>query len=590
MMALACLPLAAQSTSVPDGRITGKNYAERADAAVHLFATLSPSNPNFPKDAMPFHAARLQVGADIPGTLKTIDRMLDVTLKAKPDPFNLHAVMHGYLLHRDKFTPAMTAKVKALAASWSYTKPIGVSMNYELMRDGSGWLAAQEWPDLVDHDGNNAWKIQKNCAGWLMRVFNDTTDHNASEYDSPVYYGTDFAPARMIAEFARDEKLSTAARLTLDFMLVQTGAHWFHGYHISTAGRGKYWGSLNLSPDASSSTSGMAYLFFGGDRPAFLGHAPQTYWLAHPGHTLPIDWLPAWQASLPDDRMVLASYLPEKTKVRKMAWFTKGYGLASQREDGSAFSDFLYKECRRTMLKWISDKPCSTFTFIQENRRRPKEKILNAFAYGENPYCETMQHEGTLLGVYDVPEEYGFWKSHAPFTQGGAILKRIERDGWIICHGGSMLFAFRYTRPAKWSKPNTKEQLDLYDCDAPRGGWILETTALAPFAGGGTEAELQRFADALISKTKIMDKTTASPPRLTFTNLKGRTLDLTWKPMDAPLKDQCLVDGKLLDYSRFNLLETSKAFQPNKGPLTLMLGDSKRIYDFKTWTVRREKN
>ena len=590
LLALACLPMAAQSTSVPDGRITGKNYAERAAAAVQLFATLSPANPNFPKEAMPFHAARLQVGTDIPGTLKTIDRMLDATLKAKPDPFNLHAVMHGYLLNREKFTPAMKAKVKALAANWSYTKPIGVSMNYELMRDGSGWLAAQEWPDLVDKDGNNAAKIQKNCAGWLMRIFNDTTSRNASEYDAPVYYGTDFGPARMIAEFAREEKLGTAARLTLDFMLVQTGAHWFHGYHISSAGRGKYWGSLNLSPDASSSTSGMAYLFFGGDRPAFLGHAPQTYWLAHPGHTLPVDWLPAWQASLPDDRLVLATHLAGNTKVWKMAWFTCGYGLASQREDGSAFSDFLYKECRRTMLKWISDKPSSTFTFIQENRRRPKEKILNAFAYGENPYCETMQHEGTLLGVYDVPEEYGFWKSHAPFTQSGAILKRTARDGWIICHGGSMLFAFRYTQPAKWGPPITREMLDLYDCDAPRGGWILETAPIATYAGGGTDAELQRFGDALLSKTKITDKTNSSPPRLTFTNLKGRTLDLTWKPMDAPLKDQCLVDGKLLDYSRFNLLETSNAFQPNQGPLTLMLGDARRVYDFKAWTVRNEKN
>ena len=336
--------------------------------------------------------------------------------------------------------------------------------------------------------------------------------------------------------------------MTLDFMLIQTGAHWFHGYHISTAGRGKYWGSLNLSPDASSPTSGMGFLFFGGDRPANLTHAPQTYWLAHPGHTLPVDWLPQWQASLPDERTVIASHLSGHTKVRKLAWFTKGYGLASQREDGSAFSDFMYKECRRTMLKWVSDKPASTFTFIQENRRRPSELILNAFSYGENPYCETLQHEGTLLGVYDVPKEYGFWKSHAPFVQSGAIVRRAERDGWVLCHGGSMLFAFRFTQPAKWGKPNPKEHLDLYDCDAARGGWILETTPLAPFAGGGVEAELKRFGDALASKTQITDNTNTSPPRLVFTNLKGHKLDLLWKPMEAaqrPVPGRWQRDGLL---------------------------------------------
>ena len=72
----------------------------------------------------------MQLGADVPGTLTALDRMLDATLKAKPDPFNLHAVMHCYLVHREKFTPAMTAKVKRLAASWAYSKPIGVSLNY----------------------------------------------------------------------------------------------------------------------------------------------------------------------------------------------------------------------------------------------------------------------------------------------------------------------------------------------------------------------------------------------------------------------------------------------------------------------------
>ena len=199
---LICGYASAQTPAVPDGRVSGKDYAERAAAAVRLYATLSPSNPNFPKDAMPFHAARLQLGVDVPGTLKTIDRMLDATLKAKPDPFNLHAVMHAYLIHRDKYTPAMREKVKQLAAGWAYSKPIGVSMNYELMRDGAGWLAAQEWPDLVDAEGNNAAKIQKNCAGWLWRIFNETTAHNSTEYDAPIYYGTDFAPTRMIAEFA----------------------------------------------------------------------------------------------------------------------------------------------------------------------------------------------------------------------------------------------------------------------------------------------------------------------------------------------------------------------------------------------------
>jgi hypothetical protein len=290
-------------------QLTGKTYAERAFACTQYFGTATPRSTTFPKDGMPFLAARLQLGVDTAGTLVAIDKMLDATLKAKPDPFNLHAVMHAYLVHKGKFSPAMTAKVKRLAASWTYSKPIGVSLNYELMRDGSGWLAAQEWPDLVDSGGNNAATIQKNCAGWLWRIWRETTDRNASEYDAPVYYGTDFAPTRMIAEYSRDVAMSKAAAMTLDFMLVHIGAHWHHGYHISSAGRGKYWGSLNLSPHSASATNSMAWLHYGSDQPFNINSAPQSYWLAHPGKVFAPDFLSSWQASLPDTRTVYANHI-----------------------------------------------------------------------------------------------------------------------------------------------------------------------------------------------------------------------------------------------------------------------------------------
>jgi hypothetical protein len=574
------------AAAAPNPQLTGKTYVERSTACVRYFATTPPRSSTFPKDGMAFLAARLQLGVDPAGTLTALDKMLDATLKAKPDPFNLHAVMHAYFVHKDKFTPEMRNKVKCLAALWNYSKPIGVSMNYELMRDGAGWLAAQEWPDLVDAAGNNAATIQKNCAGWLWRIFRETTDRNASEYDAPVYYGTDIAPTRMIAEFAHDPAMSKAAEMTLDFMLIHTGAHWHHGYHISTAGRGKYWGSLNLSPHSAAPTNSMAWLCFGSNQPFNINSAPQSYWLAHPGRVFKPEFLSEWQAALPDTRSVYANHIwpSHKQIVRKMAWFTTGYGLASQREDGSPFSSFLFKECRRTILKWHSPHPASTFTLIQENRRRPGEKIGNAFAYGENPYCQTMQHEGTLIGLYDVPTEYGFWTARAPFTTTGAIVKRIEHDGWVLSHGGSMLFAFRFTEPAKWDKPNLREKLDLLRCDAQRGGWILETSPLAAFAGGGVDAELEKFGDAL-SHTKFISNTNSSPPQLTYTNLRGNALSLLWKPLEPPVKDECLLNGKPVRYDLIPLLSTQGAHHPNGGNLTVQADGRKRVYDFKNWTI-----
>ncbi len=570
-----------------DSRLDGRDYSQRSDQLVRYFARANPKNPNFPKDAMPYHAARLELGMEIPETLKNLEKMLDVTLKSRPDPFHLHACMHAYFRHKEKLTPSIREKIKKLAASWAYSKPIGVSLNYELMRDGSGYLAAQEWPDLVDAAGNNAAKIKKNCEGWLWRIWRDTTNRNASEYDAPIYYGTDFAPARMIAEYSRDPQMSMAARMTLDFMLIQTGAHWLNGYHISSAGRGKYWGSLNLGPDAAAATNGMAFLFYGSHRPFNIASAPQAYWLAHPGKCLSPALLSSWQSSLPLTRTVLATHLwpGHDAIVHKYAWFDKTYGLASQREDGTSFRSYLFKECRRTMLKWQSDKPASSFTVIQQNRRRPQEKIGNAFAYGENPYCQVMQHHGSLIGVYDVPEDYGFWLTRAPFTTTGAIVARTERNGWIICHGGSMLFAFRFMGAARWDKPDTRERLELLRCDDRRGGWILETSPLSHFAGGGAQQELQRFSDALL-RCNIKDQTKQSPPKLSYQNIYGTTMDITWKPLVDPLRDECRVNGKSLRLEEFSLLKCPHANQPNGGNLTLSAPNGNSItYDFKNWKI-----
>ncbi len=164
-------------------------------------------------------------------------------------------------------------------------------------------------------------------------------------------------------------------------------------------------------------------------------------------------------------------------------------------------------------------------------------------------------------------------------------MKRVERGGWVLCHGGSMLFAFRFTQAAQWDNPNTREKLDLLRCDAMHGGWILETTPLAPFAGGGVDVELGKFGDALLARTKLGDTTKAAPPSLTFTNLKGDTLSLRWKPLEPPVKDECLLNGKPVRYDLIPLLRTNGALHPNGGPLTLQSGTRSLVYDFKKWAI-----
>ncbi len=523
----------------------------RAAPFVARYTQAEIKRPDSPKDAMPLLAARLLAGREPAATLAAADRLMDHALTARLDPFDLHAIVHAERVARPHWPAPLRQRFRGYAARWDFTRPIGVSLNYELMRDGAGWIAADTWPDLVDAAGNEAPKIRALCAARLHRRLPALLREGSPEYGAPLYAGTDLMALRLLVDFADDPTLRDPARAALEAMLTETAAHWHRGYLISSAGRAKYWGSQQVSPDAPGATTAIAWMLFGGDRDARIETVPQGFWFAYPSPWLAsLSTLTAWQAGLPVPRTVHESILIPSRKlfVRKQTWITAGYGLASQRTDGTPPDNYLFKESRNVLLRWLSPHPASVFIVFQENRRRPGEKIANAFAYGENPFAQTLQFEGTVLGVFRVPPDYGFHRLIAPFTTRGAILARIEREGWICAHGGTVLFAFRSLTPAKWIAPDRRNGLDLYATDTARGAWILETSPVAPFAGGGPAAELDRFATALTTRSRIGADLKADRPRLAFTNLSGHRLALTWQPPETPTPALALIDDQPLRF------------------------------------------
>jgi hypothetical protein len=315
-----------------------------------------------------------------------------------------------------------------------------------------------------------------------------------------------------------------------------------------------------------------------------------SIWFAAPGAYQP----PPIFAEIATDRQSPSLYqgsviLGKNESVRCTIYHTPSYSLASQFEYLNAPTSGLYKETRRDMLKWISDKPSSTFCPLQENPRRPyrlQENIRNAFGYGENPFGASLQEKGTLIGVYAVPADYPFYKLYAPFTESGAILKRVEKQGWVICHAGSMLFAFKPVKPYTWGKPEQGE--DILWSDARVNGWVLETSPLAPYEGGDVDNELDRFASALLAKTRIVfDESKPAMPRLIYTSLSGHVLDLTARPHGQPYTEQHKVDGQTVSYLAYPLLDNPWVHQDVDGDtLTLRHGNSSLTYDFSSWTER----
>ena len=562
------------------------------------------NNETYPKASAPAYAARLIQGVDTEYALQKLDASVSSRIaraqsvwKTDPksshalDPFDKVALVNTYFLAKDKIPKATAAKIRDYCAMYRHKVWTGYgAMNYRLMMDGAGFLAAEEWPEIRDHDGLDASGIRAATRDRLLGYFDGICRQNYSEYGSPIYAAVNLSATRMLAEFARDVDVRTRAEFALDAMMLDIACTWNQGLNAGPAARAKYWGSTDTGLEAMGSTATAAWLSYGASRSIAARGTGwiHSFWMAAPGRYR----VPEIFVSVAGDRSQPFVYrgtiaaMP-KDGIRRLVYHSPGYTLCSQRDSPSSHTSSLYKEARRNMLKWVSDKPSSTFAVCMENPRRPynlKENKANALGYGENPFSQYYQYGPTLLGLYAVPDDYPYYKMYVPFPTTGSICKRIEKGGWVFCHNGSMLMAFRSVKPVTWGKKWGVN--DMLWCEARRNGWVLETSELKPYAGGGIDAELDRFAAAVLAGTKLEASAVDQKIRaLTYTSLAGRKLELAWQPHKTPYKDHCRVDGKAENFAAWPLHTSRFVDQPVERPvLTVRHGERSLVLDFATWT------
>jgi len=604
---------APEPVSIEDGQsslIDGTKPSMRMEALRNFCASMDPEINHEPRAMVIPLAARIYCSREVESSLAKWEEIASAVynnsrkrLEANPkdnnarNPFEKHALIHAYLVCKDKVSipTSLVEEMKKYVALYKHREWIGYgALNYRLMNDGSGFIAAELWPDLKDSDGLDADGIKAATKARLLRYFDDIVHNNTDEYGAPTYLGIDLGAMKMLTDFAQDAEVKKKAALTLDSMLLQVACAWNHGYYITPASRAKYWGSSTTCPESMDTTATVGWLYFRALRPVNAAHTNPggSFWFAVPGRYNPPDIFTA----IANDRSTAFTHRGSAhDKFRFTIYHTPGYSLASEWELLATPEDGHYKESRRQMFKWVSDHPHSTFVPLQDNIMRPykpKDITPNAFGYGENAFSQSLQNEGTLIGISSVPKDYPFWKMYAPFTRDGAILKRIEKGGWVFCHGGSVLFGFRYAQPASWGNPRDKENCDIFMSDSRNNGWVLETSPVHPYVGGGIDAELGRFAEAILANTSLdASAIDADKPALSYRSLTGHQLKITFRKHAEPYADQQMIDGKPVDYLAFPLFGNPWVTQQLGGDtLKINHGGKTLQYDFKAWNCTDGSN
>lgn len=600
--------------------MSGSDYTERGNSLIDHMLKVKPEGGE-PKYVSPYYFARIWRDYEKEYAIRQLS---DMYQKFLDDPnlfyssgsgmdFYVHATMHGYLLTKDKLPAQLQDKIKAFMKLGKYATDNG-TLNMKMMHQTSGYLSAEEWPDFIDAEGTDATELKNYLKGRILKVLTHFFLDNCPEADAFTYLVTNLQYVRMLAEFAREPEIQKTALSAYQHMIAQMLLSWNKGLYCANPPRCKGWRNLytsNLSTDVQIVQT--AWLYYGAPNERIIRMEAKDkdnfgcfhFWLAYQRTILPLPLLQELNKSKTYPYSFNALRVDNKHYYSRYTYQSENYGLSTQTVEAfpDKLKDFQYtyafKETKNIHLVWQSDwSEAAIFSVCMDNPERPQQYQTksNKLGYGENPYHRVYGYEKTAIGIYNVANDYMelpiFYQMYVPFSREGIkerMVKKINGLRWVLCHTGSMMFAF--TTPEKWEFDEAREKyydwgvtgtekrqtsskglassprikvsetvakknsskghdvLILKDKKRRKGSWILETSEITPqykSVKGNLKTELKSFANAIRQKTRFTrsDDYEVSPtPNISYTNLDGNTLELTFFSPEAAYNGNYKLNG-----------------------------------------------
>ena len=600
--------------------LTGNTFDERCESLINCMVNdIDPYTGNVNiKYTSAYLWARLYAGTDAERALAQLETLYaevaadPASVTGSDIDFYAHMTMHGYLLCKNQLPGSLIRKMKQFLQGIDFNKRGSVStLNLDMMRYTAGFFAAQEWSDFTDLNGKNATEVMEYNRPRILHVLDNIYHNNCEEMDAFVYLPSNTMYIRMLAEYAQDSEVQQKAYVVYQQMLASMAGAWNKGLYIACPPRAKGWNHLVAGPYAPNSrATALAWLYFGNPTNSMKMDSNCTsdsnnygdflFWVAYKGKLRPMQAIidaeagktfPYEYHSYLDNLVVSASNgTTKKWKYYRYTWQSENYGLATQTEIPYDLSNaaklYTYKETKRTYLAWHSDLETSQcyFSVCQDNPERPADaENHNAVGYGENPYHRVLQYKGAALGITNVPEDYlggKYYQLYVPFSTTAIKLRKEVAGDWVLCHTGSMMFAFKTLEPYIIS-PRLPYSISGYDIlmfqdfqNTRKGSWVLQATEITDdLKGADMETELDNFLAKLQANAKVETVDYDSDrPRVRFTTMDGDVLDLTFFPPTEDYAGQYIINGEVQQLGDGYLYNSPCAKQQDKS-------DDVYIYD-----------
>ena len=560
--------------------IKGATYRERCDVYISQTVknTFNAKKISSVRAGFVYIAARLLRNQDVAYALAKLDTLVQrAALKDEQQSlqlFTLYQLMHTYALCKHQIPAKLRADIKAFMQSYSYEFPWGGTLNLTIMPHAAAYIAAEEWPDFVDAKGRNATQVIAYSGKLLSNYMSDFFKEGCYEVDSPIYYTTNIAPTRLLSDFVKAPDLQRRARSAYHAMLMGMLGAYNKGLYVATPARSKGWDQLGDGLNKATSLTVVNWFFHGTANEALyydVGGSNETFnfWLAYPGYTQP---LPEMFSS------AAAKTFPYERKgyQRKYTYQSTNYGLATWDIHTKRADHFMESKCN--FLSWQSDQTVCHFTVHQDNESTDSG-VGNSAGMGENPYSRIRQYKSTALAVWNVPDSYPFYRIVGLYHKSAikSILRLKSSSDWVLCHTGTMMFAFKTPHTYTWNASGANEPPSYQGVQRifqRKGYWILETTEVIPEftdPNRNLSNELGKFAAALNTKTRVDTLNyNTSYPRVQYTSLNGDVLDLTFYLFNETYTNQFKVNGAVVPNSNQVFADPFMSLQYNSTQLNIL--------------------
>ena len=551
-----------------------QDFSDRANQTINFHSNNLPRD-NDPKWTFWFAQARFAQGDDDGGRSLCHAALNNLDMSDDPS-FQLWGAMDCYLRWRNVIDGDTNLKDEfknKLTGATGYSSHN--TTNKDMMNAAARYLAEQTWgaaaitTDFSPEDPNGV-----NMLNERIGIY---THQGEYEHNSPTYFAFHYGPLRSIADLASNSSLGNKAYLAAEWMLVSAAGEWLAGHMVSSAERiahPRRFKSQNFYDQGNA----IQWLYFGGPTPAsweFSNATPHAFICVQ--GAVSSYRLPEMVYDIANARN--SAFTHREVHVRaedRLQWYltdyiNQDYGVYSQHEeidwtandsDPRDWPTWL-TESQRWGIVWKDPVGISSF-YIKHPQGSGKRA-------GADRYGQVLQHQGAIVGVYDVPSNHPH-----PYLLGripSGYNNHIDNStsGKIYLDYGVVMIALYMTKSFNWNDGDESLQRG----NVGKIGLVVEVVP------GNAYSSLASFKAAVEPTFDAITWSTSGNPRLTYTTLSGTQLDTKLYEYDK-------VDGANVNYSpnAWKLLDNPWTSQNyNSDVLTLNINGKTRTYNFGNYSV-----